>query len=127
MHLLNSSTGKLIKGIEQIEVSRVITLKCGIVDVLKLYFRLRLAHSWARNGIFTDTVIKLKDTKNRNINTPHSVIDDSNKNIAMKNVRPCKGAEVMFGERFIFLISLPPESCPLQIRPPIKLRACHAG
>jgi hypothetical protein len=33
------------------------------------------------------------------------VDNDSNKNIAMKNVRPCKGAEVMFGERFIFLIS----------------------
>jgi hypothetical protein len=35
-------------------------------------------------------------------------------------------------ERWAFLQSLnpppcPPESCPLQIRPPIKLRACHAG
>ena len=35
-------------------------------------------------------------------------------------------------ERWAFLQALnpppcPPESCPLQIRPPIKLRACHAG
>ena len=35
-------------------------------------------------------------------------------------------------ERCAFLQALnpprcPPESCPLQIRPPIKLRACHAG
>jgi hypothetical protein len=35
-------------------------------------------------------------------------------------------------ERWAFLQALnpppcPPKSCPLQIRPPIKLRACHAG